>query len=284
MRINSLHLILVFNLIYFGVSCSSPTEKQAEQEVSADSVNYYVDSSLQDILDEHQLRGSILVFDVAENSYYSNDFEWSKQGRLPASTFKIPNSVIALDLGIVEDDSTLFPWNGEKRRMKIWEQDLLFSQAFHLSCVPCYQEIARKIGFKRMREYLKRLNYGEMQVDSSSEDVFWLEGDSKISQFQQISFLSGLHHQQYDLKKRSYNIIKRMMILDSNENYVLRGKTGWSIRNGNNNGWFVGYVIKADKSYFFATNVTPTAEYPMANFIQDRKEVSILALKQLNIL
>jgi len=55
---------------------------------------------------------------------------------MPASTFKIVNSIIALETGVVENDSTMFKWNGEKRRLPIWEQDLTFRDAFHFSCVP----------------------------------------------------------------------------------------------------------------------------------------------------
>lgn len=98
-----------------------------------------------------------------------------KKRNLPASTFKITNSIIALETGVVENDSTLLKWNGEKRRFKNWEQDLILRDAFHFSCVPCYQEIARKVGENKMNKFLKKLDYGNMKVDSSNLDLFWLE-------------------------------------------------------------------------------------------------------------
>jgi len=54
------------------------------------------------------INGSILVYDLKQDKYYSNDFNWAKVGRIPASTFKIPHSLIALELGIIEDKTTLF--------------------------------------------------------------------------------------------------------------------------------------------------------------------------------
>jgi len=133
------------------------------------------------ILDSLKVKGSILIYDVKNKTYYSNDFNWAKTGIIPASTFKIPNSIIALELGIVQSDSTIFKWNGEKRKQKRWEEDLTFKKAFQVSCVPCYQEIARKIGVKRMKYNLKKMNYKGMKVDSLTIDNFWLHGKANLT-------------------------------------------------------------------------------------------------------
>lgn len=105
----------------------------------------------ENILDSFQLKGSILIFDNAGNTFFSNDFDRANERNLPASTFKIPNSIIALETGVIQSDTTTIKWNGEKRRLAVWEQDLTFKNAFQVSCVPCYQEIARKIGVGRMK-------------------------------------------------------------------------------------------------------------------------------------
>ncbi|MAW94071.1 MULTISPECIES: class D beta-lactamase [unclassified Leeuwenhoekiella] len=238
----------------------------------------------QTILDSAGVEGSILIYDLKNDTYYSNDFQWATKGRLPASTFKITNSIIALETGVVENDSTLFKWNGEKRSLKVWEQDLILKDAFHFSCVPCYQEVARNIGAQRMSAYLDKLEYGAMDVDSTNIDMFWLEGGSKISQFQQIDFLKRFYKSQLPISERTEKIMKRMMILEENENYTLRGKTGWSIRNGNNNGWFVGYLENGSDTYFFATNINPNADFNMDLFPMIRKEVTLEALRNLNLM
>lgn len=207
-----------------------------------------------------------------------------KKRNLPASTFKITNSIIALETGVVENDSTLLKWNGEKRRFKNWEQDLILRDAFHFSCVPCYQEIARKVGENKMNKFLKKLDYGNMKVDSSNLDLFWLEGESSITQFQQINFLKRLYQSELPISERTEMIMKRMIVIEDTDDYKLSGKTGWSIRNGNNNGWFVGYVETQSKIYFFATNVEPKQQFDMNMFPMIRKDVTFKAFEQMKII
>ena len=219
------------------------------------------------ILDSLQVKGSILIYDVKNKTYYSNDFSWAKTEIIPASTFKIPNSIIALETGIIESDSAIFKWNGEKRRFKKWKEDLTFKKAFQVSCVPCYQEIARKVGVKRMKSYLKKLNYNGMVFDTLTIDNFWLQGKSKFSQMQQIDFLKRLYYSKLSISKRTENIMKDIMQIEKTESYVLSGKSGWGMRNEINNGWLVGYLETNNSVYFFATNVekqeTNMDEFPI---------------------
>lgn len=219
------------------------------------------------ILDGLKVKGAVLIYDIKNKTYYSNDFTWAKMAIIPASTFKIPNSIIALETGVIQNDSVIFKWNGEKRKFKKWEQDLTFKQAFQVSCVPCYQEIARKVGVKRMKSYLKKLNYPGMVFDTLTIDNFWLQGKSKISQMQQIDFLERLYFSKLPLSKRTENIMKDIMIIEKNENYTLSGKSGWGMRNDINNGWLVGYLETNNSVYFFATNVekeeTNMDEFPI---------------------
>ena len=250
--------------------------KVAESEI--------VVAEFQLILDDSNLEGSILIYDPEQDSYYSNNFEWAKSGKLPASTFKITNSIIALETGTVENDSTLFKWNGEKRNLKNWEQDLILRDAFHFSCVPCYQEVARKIGVKKMRNYLDKLKYGDIVVDSTNIDKFWLEGESTISQFQQIDFLKRFYRSELRISEPTEAIMKRMMIMEENDSFKLSGKTGWSTQNDIDNGWFVGYIETRNKTYFFATNVKPKPQFNMDLFPMIRKGVTFKALKQLRII
>ena len=228
--------------------------------------------------------GSVLIYDPQKDVYFSNNFAWAGKGRLPASTFKIANSIIALENGIIKDDSTIFKWDGEKRYLKKWEQDLIFRDAFQFSCVPCYQDVARRIGPKRMNDNLIKLDYGNMEVDSNNIDVFWLEGGSHISQFQQIDFLQRFYDSKISISERAEDIIKRMMIMEANKKYTLSGKTGWSVRNGNNNGWFVGFIEKENKVYYFATNIAPKEQFDMKMFAMIGKAITLKALREIEII
>lgn len=279
---------LWFALILF-VSCKEEKKSDVKsQETSTaikDKNNRVVVAEFQQIIDSVQLKGSILIYDLQKDSYYSNDFAWAKRGKLPASTYKIPNSIIALETGVVDDQNTIFLWNGEKRFLKSWEQDLTFKEAFQFSCVPCYQEIARKVGVERMNAYLKKFQYGDIHVDSVNLDSFWLQGNSRINQFQQTDFLLRFYKSQLAISKRTETIVKEIMVLEKTGNYVLRGKTGWSIVDNLHNGWFVGYIEDKESVFFFATNVAPTsATFNHKEFQKNRKRITYKAFKQLNIL
>lgn len=265
------------------LSCKSELrEKAAEAEILQPKDSLIPE--LQSVFDSANVNGAIIVYDPQKSVYYSNDFNRSDRGFLPASTFKIPNSLIALETGVIENDSTVIKWNGEKRRLAIWERDLVLRDAFQLSCVPCYQEIARKIGVDRMLKYLKRFEYGNMIVDSSTIDLFWLEGDSKITPRQQITFLEKFYTSELGVSKRTEDIMKRIMVVDSTDQYILSGKTGWAIRNENNIGWFVGYIEKNDEVFYFATNIEPKIDFNMDMFPQIRNEISRKAITVLGII
>lgn len=238
----------------------------------------------QTILDSANVQGAILLFDPKKEEYYSNDFQWCASGQLPASTFKIPNSIIALETGIIENKQTLFKWNGEKRAFPIWEQDLNLKDAFHFSCVPCYKELARKIGVERMVVYTDKLDYGKMEVATNSIENFWLIGNSKINQFQQIDFLQRFQESQLPIKDRSEKIMKELMMIEHNKDYKISGKTGWSITENINNGWFVGYIEAKNQVFYFATNIEPKDDFDMQQFSKVRKTVTYRAFEEMEIM
>lgn len=269
----SLSIILIMSLFF---SCKEKNKTTIHKKVKKEQI---IKSEFQSIIDSSNTKGSILIYDFKKNRYYSNDFVWAKKGHLPASTFKIPNSIIAIETSIVENDNTLFKWNGEKRAYKQWEQDLILRDAFHLSCVPCYQEIAKKIGNERMNKYLKKLEYYDMKVDANNIDMFWLEGESKINQFQQIDFLKRFYQSKLPISEKTETIMKRMMLISENGKTKLSGKTGLSNTNGKRNGWFVGYVESERNTFFFATNIEPKENLNMNSFPKTRKEVTLKALK-----
>lgn len=262
--------IVCFSILLLA-SCSNSDSKEITSK--KEQLN-----SFQVLIDSASVNGSILILDNNKSTYYSNNYDWVKSSHLPASTFKIPNSLIALETGIVKNDSSLLLWNGEKHRFKIWEQDLSFRDAFHFSCVPCYQEIARKVGLTKMKAKLELFNFGEMVVDSNTLSNFWLEGQSRINQYQQIDFLKSFEESELPISKRSENIMKNMMLITKNDSIELRGKTGWSNENNINNGWFVGYVKRESNIYYFATNIEPVNGVPLSTFAKARKEITYKAL------
>jgi len=263
-------------------STSTSTEEPVSAEDSTGYVEYFL-PNFKGIIDSAGVIGSVLIYDPQINTYYSNDFDWARSGQLPASTFKIPNSLIALETGVVSSDSDMFYWDGRPRRISTWEADMNFRQAFERSCLPCYRQMARQIGLAGYDHYLPLLNFGQMEVDSSDVDLFWVQGQSIITQFEQIEFLQRFYNSELPVSKKSESLLKDMMIRERNPEYTLSGKTGMSIQNGEN-GWFVGYLEKEEKVYYFASNVSPRPEFDMDGFYQVRIDVVLRALEKLNIL
>ena len=230
------------------------------------------------ILESLSLQGSVLIYDENRNKYYYNDFSWARRGFLPASTFKIVNTIISLETGVMPSDTTIIRWDGKKRWLKAWEEDLTLKKAFQVSCVPCYQEIARSIGLQRMKYYLEKLSYPGTVIDSVTLDNFWLEGKSKISQYEQIAFLKKVYHKKLPVSKRTSQLILDIMKINYDSPGNLSGKTGLSTQYGRN-GWFVGFYEIKGNVYYFATNVIPGVDMPENDFPAARIEATKSILK-----
>lgn len=233
--------------------------------------------------DEYQVKGSFLLYDVNQNHYISYHKKRCRKGFLPASTFKIINSLIGLETGVV-DTSMLLRWNGNQHWNEAWNKDMKLRKAFHVSCVPCYQEIARKIGTERMKHYVTAADYGKMDVRPETLDNFWLSGKSRITQFEQIAFLRKLHHNNLPFLKENMMLFKQIMIAERTDTYTLRAKTGWTQQYGKDIGWYVGYLESRDNIYFFATNIEKSANADTGQFGEARKAITLNILKALEIL
>ncbi len=272
----SLLLFLLLSLI----SCkSSPSSNIGQAQRIYDTEE--VIPAFHKLLDSSQLAGSILVYDPSKHVYYSNDFEWARQGQLPASTFKIPNSIIALELGIIENGEVIIPWDGTTRSIEHWNQDLSLQEAFAYSCVPCYQSFAREVGPERMRRFISKLGYPGVSFQDEEIDLFWLQGESRINQFEQIEFLKRFRENMLPISAETSMVMHNIMVIDSTDSYLLSGKTGWSTSNEKDNGWFVGFAERGEQVLYFATNIEPKEETSQEAFIKGRRGLTEAAIKRI---
>jgi beta-lactamase class D len=137
--------------------------------------------------------GVFAAYDSGSNSIVTSDAPRSKQAILPASTFKIPNSIIALETGVVTDpDKDVFKWDGVARNFPDWNRDHTLRTAIAASAVPVYQEVARRIGADRIKTFVDKLDYGNRDIGGAPIDYFWLTGNLRVSALQQIGFLDRL--------------------------------------------------------------------------------------------
>jgi beta-lactamase class D len=205
-------------------------------------------------LEAARVTGTIALFDTQEGVVSCSDLKRCQTQVTPASTFKIPNSMIALETGVVEGPDSVLPWDHQQYWNENWNQDLKLRDAFRFSCLPCYSAIARKVGEAGEREWVNKLGYGNRDV-SGGADRFWLDAGLKISPLEQIDFLRRFDGNQLPISERTADIVRDIMTLDVTEKYVLRGKTGTIMKpeESADLAWFVGWLEAGDRRVYFAT-------------------------------
>lgn len=197
--------------------------------------------------------GTFVVHDLANDHYTVHDRQRAHTRFVPASTFKIANSLIGLASGVVADVDQVLPYGGGPTRRPEWAQDMSLRDAIRISNVPVYQGLARRIGIERMRTGLRQLEYGNMDP-GTVVDTFWLEGPLAISAWEQTVFLDRLVRDALPVPKPAMAAVRA--ILRQEGPAELYAKTGWGApRGGAEIGWWVGWVKKDGKVYTFALNL-----------------------------
>lgn len=213
------------------------------------------------LFDSAHVTGSIFINKLGTDTFICYNKADFTVGTLPASTFKICNSLIGLETGVIADENFVIKWDGVKRRIEEWNHDLTLAAAIKVSAVPYYQELARRVGATKMQYWINKTHYGNMNIGGGI-DKFWLTGKIRITPQQQIAFLQKLYKGTLPFSKRNQNIVKHIIINDSTSTYILRAKTGWAASwaktSGVDIGWWVGYVESGKDVYFFATRIKNT--------------------------
>jgi beta-lactamase class D len=173
---------------------------------------------------------------------------------LPASTFKILNSLISLETGVIPDENTVIKWDGTHYEIPSWNQDHTLKTAIAHSVVWYYQELARRAGRDRMQRYVEAARYGNHDL-TGAIDSFWLDGALRISADEQVEFLKRLVQNKLPFSTRNLQIVKDILILEKTPLSQLSGKTGTQLRVKPSINWFVGYVENGENTYLFAANL-----------------------------
>jgi beta-lactamase class D len=207
--------------------------------------------------------GAFVLYDLKRNRYLRHNEARCRERFTPFSTFKIANSLVGLETGVISDAEFVIKWDAKKYPpfdqdtlpFSAWWQDQTLRTAIKRSVVWYYRELALRVGRRRMEEYVHRLRYGNEDV-SGPLDGFWLGSTLKISADEQVEFLKRLYKEALPVSKRSVRIVKEIITLEATPAYKLSGKTGGGpLGEGRFLGWFVGYVETKDDTYFFATQI-----------------------------
>jgi beta-lactamase class D len=206
-------------------------------------------------LKEAGLTGTFALIDAQTGAIQAADAARAQRRYVPASTFKIPNSVIALETGAVRDESEVVPYGGQPQFIKAWERDMPLKEALPASSVPVYQEIARRVGLERYRDWLAKFDYGNRET-GAVVDRFWLDGPLTISAIEEARFNIRLARGELPASARSQGIVGDLLKLESAGGTTLYGKTGWFSKRGEMAiGWWSGWVEKAGQIHAFALNI-----------------------------
>lgn len=233
------------------------------------------DVDIEQLFKKEGVEGTLLIESLNGDVQYTNNAAEAELRHIPASTFKIPNTLIALEEGVVKDPFEIIAWDGVERQYAPWNADQTLATAFARSCVWCYQRFAKQVGDTRYQHYLDAFDYGNKKTGLDVE-TFWLDGELGVSPREQINFLRNVYFERLPVKTRNIKILKEIMRVDETPAYTLRAKTGWKGLNG----WYVGYVEAAGEVWFFAHHmiINDKRELPL------RRKLVIDALAQKGII
>ena len=206
--------------------------------------------------------GTFVLFNPQTEEIVRHNPERAAQRFLPASTFKIPHTLIALETRIASGPDYSLARDPARSPQRdwwpdIWTKDHTLGSALQHSVVWFYQRLAPLIGSDRMQAYLERFDYGNKTL-AGGIDRFWLDGGLRISAEEQVQFLQSFYFEELGISTRSTRILKSLLVLEETADYRLSGKTGWAGLGDPSTedvGWFVGYLERGDDVYIFATNI-----------------------------
>lgn len=142
----------------------------------------------QSIFDRRGRSGCCLIHTAGHEATFGCGLDRAHVRMRPMSTFKVLNSLIALETGVIDITEEL-DWDGGPA----WRDDLKtpmnLSKALSSSALWFFQILARRIGVDRYRRYLTQCGYGNAECGAAI-DSFWLNGSLLVSPLEQLAFVS----------------------------------------------------------------------------------------------
>lgn len=206
-------------------------------------------------------RSALVIYRLEDEKVWASGGARIRERFTPASTSKIPHTLLAYETGAVSGPDEPFAWDGQKRFVDGWNEDQDFATAFRRSTVWIYQIVVPRIGAERLKEGFAAFGYGNGDIGTPDQITrYWLEGPLAISATEQVEFLSRLARRTLPLSARTYELAVPVMVVAEGDGWTLYGKTGWkSVEGQTDIGWFVGWLEQssgeAPGTYAFALNM-----------------------------
>ncbi|WP_243298020.1 class D beta-lactamase [Bacillus litorisediminis] len=261
MKLKRLWLLLIL-LIIAGAASTIPAS--AEKQVK----ELEVEELFEDLV------GTTVIKNLKSNQVYVYNEARSQERFTPESTFKVANALIGLQTDAVRDEYDVKRWDGVVREFEDWNRDHTLASGMRHSVIWYYQAMARDIGYENMQNYVNQFEYGNKDL-SGGIDQFWLDSTLKISAQEQVQFIENLVEETLPIDEQHMKTVKRIMINEETDSYVLHGKTG-SRLSDYGLGWYIGYIETNKDVWVFATNINGSGS--------KAKTITFNVLKELNIL
>lgn len=208
-----------------------------------------------------------LIVDAATGATQVRIGDRCDERRTPASSFKVPLALIGFDSGILQDgDRPAWPYREEYAAWdELWKRTTTPPSWMRDSVVWYSQELTRRLGAARFKEYVDRLDYGNRDISGQPGrgdglTTAWLSSSLRISATEQAAFIRRLVRR--ELKVSPAAIERTMAIMPSRDvdGWRISGKTGTGNRrnaDGTNDrnrqvGWFVGWATRDGRTLVFA--------------------------------
>jgi beta-lactamase class D len=235
--------------------------------------------------EKYGVTGSTTVYDYKNKIWTFTDSADAAVETLPASTFKILNSLIALQTKVLSDENEIIKWDGTPHQLfgkpyPIWDKDMNLKNAYKNSAIWFYVRVAEKVGRKQYKKLLRQICYGNADLTEKGTD-FWNYGKFAISPKNQIAFLVNLYEDNLPFSEHNLRIVKDMMVSEKDDIGTFRDKTGWTKKDGEDIGWWTGYVTTNDNVYFFATRIMQNSNVDNSEFAGARKIITKEILKSI---
>jgi beta-lactamase class D len=193
----------------------------------------------------------------------------------PASTFKIPHALAALDAGVVASAHETFVYDGSPQYFESWKRDHDLASAMRNSVVWFFQRIAERLGIEKERAYLKAFEYGNQDA-SGPLTSFWLADSLRISPDEQLAFLRRFFEGRLPVREDAARMLREILVQPRGrianaageqafaepwpEGTTVLGKTG---SDGRGLTWLVGRVERGERKWIFVSSVVGSDE-PLA--------------------
>lgn len=224
---------------------------------SCSTNNVTVDNSLQKYFDSAGVKGCFGLYDNGQGHFtIYNLARFRDSGYSPGATFDIFESLVAIQTGIVKDDASVIYDSANAATVKgtgpnppATLRDCFQSQDER--GYPAMILLSEKIGEDTLRKWIDSVHYGKRDPNKH------ILMSVTITPDEQMGLIKKLYFDQLPFFKRTQEIVRSMMTVESNSDYKLSYKrtSQGRTRDGSASGWVLGWIEENKHPYFFVLNM-----------------------------